>query len=223
MALNPSYGYRRVALFLGKGKKQVRRVMRRFGLKAYKRKARWRKRRDERRKEATHQNLIKNIRPLKPNLIWVTDFTYLRFGNKYLYLATFMDLFTREIIGWNISHRHSKDLVVTAFWDACQNTGYLPKVIHSDQGAEYNCAEYIHLMGKLGINISMSKKASPWENGYQESFFNNFKTDLGLEFDRFNSIGELIEAIHSTINYYNQQRIYTSLKTSPTKFRLLHS
>lgn len=65
----------------------------------------------------------------------------------------------------------------------------------------------------------MSKKGSPWENGYQESFYNNFKTDLGLEFDRFNSLGELVEAIHQTINYYNQQRIHTTLKMSPNQFK----
>lgn len=66
----------------------------------------------------------------------------------------------------------------------------------------------------------MSKKVSPWENGYQESFFNNFKTDLGLEFDRFDSLGELVEAIHQTINYYNRRRIHTTLKMPPTKFKL---
>ncbi len=68
----------------------------------------------------------------------------------------------------------------------------------------------------------MSKKAPPWENGYQESFFNNFKTDLGLEFDRFNSLGELVEAIHQTINYYNQRRIHTTLKMPPAKFKTQH-
>jgi len=78
-------------------------------------------------------------------------------------------------------------------------------------------------MERLGIKVSMSKKASPWENGYQESFFNNFKTELGLEFERFNTMGEFIEAIHQTINYYNQYRIHTTLRMPPAKFRLLHS
>ena len=64
----------------------------------------------------------------------------------------------------------------------------------------------------------MSKKASPWENGYQESFFNNFKTDLGLEFNRFRTIGQFTEAIHQTINYYNKHRIHTTLKTTPALY-----
>lgn len=67
----------------------------------------------------------------------------------------------------------------------------------------------------LGIKISMSTKASPWENAYQESFYDNFKTDLGLEFERFATVGEFVEAIHKTIRYYNQHRIHTKLKMSP--------
>jgi len=223
LSLNPSYGYRRIALALGEGKKRVRRVMRLFGIKPYKRKARWRKRRDERRPEATFTNLIKGRFPIVPNLIWVSDFTYLKYRDQYLYLATIMDQFTREIVGWYLSDRHTKDLVVEAFFDAFQNTGLLPELVHSDQGSEYNCREYIQLMERLGVDVSMSKKASPWENGYQESFFNNFKTELGLEFERFDTIGEFIEAVHQTINYYNRDRIHTTLKMPPTKFRLLHS
>ncbi|PIP57586.1 hypothetical protein COX03_02295 [Candidatus Woesebacteria bacterium CG22_combo_CG10-13_8_21_14_all_39_10] len=65
----------------------------------------------------------------------------------------------------------------------------------------------------------MSKKGSPWENAYQESFYNNFKTDLGLEFERFETIGEFVEAIHQTITDYNNQRIHTKLKMAPKAFR----
>jgi len=223
LRLNPSYGYRRVSLSLNEGKKKTRRVMRKFGIKPYKRKARWRKRRDERRREAPYQNLIKAICPIKPNLIWATDFTYIRYQGKFVYLATFIDLYTREIVGWSISNKHTKQLIFNALFDAIQNTGQLPKVIHSDQGTEYTSQEHINLLKNLNIQVSMSKKASPWENGYQESFYNNFKTDLGLEIDRFNTLGELIEGIHQTINYYNQHRIHTTIKTSPFKFRLLHS
>src|SRR3990167_7777422 len=96
-------------------------------------------------------------------------------------------------------------------------------MVHSDQGSEYTSSDYTNLIEMLGIQISMSRKSSPWENGYQESFFNNFKTDLGLEFDRFDNVGELIEAVHQTINYYNKQRIHTTLKMSPTRFHQLYN
>jgi putative transposase len=196
--------------------------MRIFGIKPYKRKARWRKRRDERKKEASYLNLIKGICPIKPHLIWATDFTYIRYRGKFVYLATFMDLYTREIVGWSINNKHTKQLIFNALFDAIQNTGQLPKIIHSDQGAEYTSQEYTVLLKNLNIQISMSKKASPWENGYQESFYNNFKTDLGLEIDRHETLPHLIEAIHCQMNYYNKHRIHRSLKTSPVKFKLLH-
>jgi len=219
---NPSYGHRRIALALGINKKRVRRVMKQFNIKPYKRKRKWRKRRDERRPEAQFQNLIKGSFPIVPNITWVSDFTYLRFNSRFIYLCTFMDLFTREIVGWSLSTRHTKDLIIEAFFDGFQNQGRLPKFVHSDQGVEYNCHDYTKLIIDLGVTVSMSKKASPWENGYQESFYDNFKTDLGLEFDRFDSIGHFVEAIHQTVNYYNQRRIHTSLKMPPSQFRRQH-
>jgi transposase InsO family protein len=223
LACNPAYGHRRIALALGIGKKRVRRVMKLYHLKPYKRKARWRKRQDERRPEAAYENHIKGICPLRPNIIYVCDFTYIRYRQRFVYLATYMDLFSREIIGWHVSATHTKDLVTQAFWDALMNTGQVPKIVHSDQGSEYTSEDYTQLLTKLGITISMSKKSSPWENAFQESFYNNFKTDLGLEFDRFEGIGELVEAIHQTIAYYNNERIHTSLKMSPSQFRLLYT
>ena len=66
--------------------------------------------------------------------------------------------------------------------------------------------------------ISMSDKASPWQNGFQESFYSQFKVDLGKP-DRFELVGELVEAIHLTINDYNTSRIHTSLKTTPETYR----
>jgi len=224
---NPSYGHRRIALALNIGRKRARRVMSKYGLKPYKRKARWGKRRDIGNKPAPYPNLIKHIiisnQLNSPNLVWVSDFTYIKHQFKYLYLATYMDLFTREIIGWSLSNKHDKQLVISALLDGLLTTSFqLPKIVHSDQGSEYTCKLYTDFISYLGIQLSMSKKASPWENGYQESFYNNFKTDLGLEFDRFNTVGELIEAVHQTINYYNNRRIHTSLKTSPRQFREMY-
>lgn len=222
----PSYGHRRIALALGLGKKRVKRVMKKYKIKPYKRMARWKKRRDDRRAPAPYINEIKNQCPIKPNYAWVGDFTYLPFKGKFLYLATFMDLYTREIVGYHISRRHDKNLVMQAFLDGITTRGLTkPQYLHTDQGAEYTSGDYGKLAESLGVQVSMSKKASPWENGYQESFYNNFKTDLGLEFDRFDHEGHFLEAIHYTLYKYNNTRIHTSLKTSPAKFHAnyLHS
>lgn len=220
LQFHPSYGHRRIALELGLGKKKIRRVMRQYGIKPYKRKARWRKRRDERRGPQPYPNLIKGRCPLKPGTVLVGDFTHLTHQGKIVYVATYMDLCTREIVGWYVSARHTKEIVLEALFDAIRTLGGVPQIVHTDQGSEYCSQENIHFLQSLGIQISMSKKASPWENGYQESFYNNFKTDLGLEFDRFETLGELIEGIHQTITYYNKYRIHTKLKMSPEKFKL---
>lgn len=222
LSCNPSYGHRRLAISLGLGKKRVRRVMRLFNLKPYRRKARWHKSRDERREEAVYINQIKGFCPRVPGYTWVCDFTYLKWFSRYIYLATVMDIYSREIVGWHISTRHTTDLTTNALKDALKSKGKKPTYIHSDQGSEYNSKQYIKYLNTWGINISMSKKASPWENPFQESFYNNFKTDLGLEFNRFTTLGQFTSAIHQTINYYNHQRIHTSLKTTPSLFAQKH-
>lgn len=219
LQLNPAYGHRRLALELGVGKNKVRRVMRIFGIKPYKRKARWRKKRDYGKPDSGYPNLIKGFCPIKPGVVLVGDFTRIPYKSGIIYVATFMDLFTREIVGWSISTRHTSELIINCLFDAIKTLGKMPIIIHTDQGSEYNCKEYLELLKRFEIQISMSKKGSPWENGYQESYYDNFKTDLGLEFDRFESLGELVEAIHLTINYYNNKRIHLALKMPPTKFR----
>jgi putative transposase len=216
---HPSYGHRRIALELKLGKKKIRRVMKQYCIKPYKRKARWRKRRDERRNSQPYSNLIKGSCPIQPGTVLVGDFTHLTYQSKILYLATYMDLCTREIVGWYISTHHTKEIVLEALLDAIKTLKTVPKIVHTDQGSEYCSKENISFLQSLGIQVSMSKKASPWENGYQESFYNNFKTDLGLEFDRFETLGELIAAIHQTITYYNTKRIHSVIKMTPEEFR----
>lgn len=192
--------------------------MKLYGIKPYKRKARWTKKRDWGKPESGYPNLVKGTCPVKPQVVYAGDFTRLYWNRQIFYLATFIDLFSREIVGWSISVRHTNQLVIEAFLDAATNAGK-PMIVHSDQGAEYTSKDYINFINQIDVQISMSAKASPWENAYQESFYNNFKTDLGLEFERFKTIGELIEATHQTIKYYNTARIHTKLKMPPTKFK----
>lgn len=219
MSKHPSYGHRRIALELQMNKKKIRRVMRKFSLKPYRRRIKSPvKPEDLNKPTCLYQNEIKVILPLKPNYIWVADFTYLEWQEGFVYLATIMDLFTREIIGWNISLNHDKELVLEALNRAFQTTQTAPTYHHSDQGSEYESTEYINELETRKIIISMSKKSSPWENAYQESFYSQFKLDLG-RIDRFETLGESIEAVYQTIHYYNTERIHTSLKTSPIKFK----
>lgn len=215
----PSYGHKRLALLLKINKKRVLRVMKLFGLKPYRRRGRkWRKAKDS---LTAYPNLLLKTMPQCPNHIWASDFTRLYYQGKPIYLATVINILTREIIGFSISLSHNVYLVINALISALGQRP-APEIIHSDQGSEYKTKTYTDLVESLGIKVSMSRKASPWENGYQESFYSQFKVDLG-DPNRFESLGKLIAEICQTIHCYNTQRIHTALKTSPRNYATLYS
>lgn len=215
---HPAYGHKRIALSLKLNKKRIRRVMKKFGLKPYRRKTRKPKKVDDMGKLPTkYQNLIENLKVDRPGRVWVTDFTFIRFHNRFVYLATVIDLFTREVVGFNLSRFHNRFLVMGAVLDALEKYSP-PAIIHSDQGSEYDSQDFIDLIENLNIRISMSRKSSPWENGHQESFFGHLKLEGG-DLNRFDSDGELIEELYRMIYYYNQKRIHSKLKMPPAKFR----
>ena len=214
----PEYGHKRLAIELTVNKKRVIRVMKHFGIKPPRRRLeKPKKPEDQNQPEAAFPNLIKTFCPTAPGVVWVADFTYIPFQSNFLFLATCMDLFTREVVGWHVLSVHTAALIRGAFEDACRRTIRLPLYHHSDQGSEYKELEHLKRVASLGITVSMSKKASPWENGTQESYFSNFKLELG-DPNRFETKGELIAEIHRLINRYNKRRIHTSLGTSPLKF-----
>jgi transposase InsO family protein len=219
LSINPSYGHKRIALEFRLNNKRIRRVMKKYGIKPYRRKAKKpRKKDDERKDRVKWKNEIVTFCPIRPNIVWASDFTYIKFQGQFIYLATIIDVYTREIIGWNISARHDTDLVLGALRHAIERTGRTPIFLHSDQGSEYDAKAYEDFVLGKGIIISMSNKNSPWENAFQESFYSQFKVDLGMV-SRFETVEELIEEIYQTIYYYNNNRIHTSLKMSPIAFK----
>lgn len=219
MAEHTSYGHRRIALELGLNKKKIRRVMKKFNLKPYRRRVKKPvKPGDVNKPIVSYQNLIKRIVAFWLNHIWVADFTYLPWQGKFIYLATVMDLFSREVIGYAVSIKHDHWFCLEALEMALIRTDAQPNYHHSDQGSEYDSVDYLKRLIENKIDISMSQKGSPWENGFQESFYAQFKVDLGRP-DQFDTLAELSEAIYLQIYYYNHHRIHTSLKMSPFKFR----
>lgn len=91
------------------------------------------------------------------------------------------------------------------------------RYLHSDQGSEYQPYAYFDSLKEHHIQASFGAKASPWQNGFQESFYSEFKKDLGHT-ARFEMLGELIEAIHLQIHYDNNERIHTVIKTIPVLY-----
>jgi putative transposase len=215
---HPSYGHKRLADHLNINKERIRRVMRIYGIKPYRRRGRkWRKPKE---KAVSFSNLLLTEFPQYSHHIWASDFTHISFHGRWIYLATVIDLFTREIVGFSVMTTHSVHLITAALLSAIHKNPH-PAILHSDHGSEYTSKDYIALCHTIGITISMSRKGCPWENGYQESWYDKFKVDLG-DPNRFETLGELIAAIYETIHVYNTTRIHTKLKMPPAVFAERH-
>jgi len=210
----PSYGSRRIAIHLQMNRKPVKRVMNIFGIKAYRRRGRkWKKTKNI---KVIYPNLLMTTYPTYENHIWVSDFTYLPFQNKTVYVATVIDLFTRKVVGLSVYTTHAVQLVLSAFMSAIHSNPR-PTIYHSDNGSEYNADIFIQALQTVGTLISRSAPGCPWENGYQESFYSQFKVDLG-DPSRFKTLGELVYEIYHLIYVYNNTRIHSALKMSPMQF-----
>lgn len=216
MLEHKAYGYRRIAMHLGVNHKRVYRVMKLFNLKPKKLRKKPRLKKSKYPKNSA-KNLILNIALSYPNQLWVSDFTYLLYQSRFIYLATVLDAFTREIVGWNISSRHNKYLVIEALESAINKRAKLPDIFHSDQGSEYRSNDLINILKSKKIKPSMSHKSSPWQNGKQESFYQKFKFEMD-DLNYYENQGQLIEAIALQIHYYNNRRIHSALKMTPSAF-----
>jgi len=213
---HPAYGHKRLALELKVNKKRILRVMKIFGIKPPRRKSHYCTTRPTK-EPHKYTNLIKDFRPVKTHHLWCSDLSYIKFQGRFWYLATIEDIFTRRVVAAQMGKSHDSELVLETIEQAVKNTGKAPQIFHSDQGTEFMakvCTDYLE---DLGVKISVSDKASPWQNGYQESFFGKFKDEAG-DLNRFETVGELIEAIYQQIHYYNYDRIHTKLKMPPAVY-----
>ena len=225
LASNPFYGHRRVAICFGWSSNKARRIMRKYRIYPTFKKPRFiLKTADINQPPQPYQNHIKLLQKdntitgiTKPNTVWSTDFTYIKYKSSFLYVATVIDTYSKDIVGFHISNRHTTNLISKALNMALRKHNK-PQYHHSDQGSEYRSYVYIDYLKKNGITVSMSKKASPWENGYQESFYGKFKQELG-NVNQYDSEIELIEAIVLQIHYYNNKRIHTAIRDIPSLFR----
>lgn len=213
---HPSYGSRRLALHLRMNRKRIKRVMNLFGIKPYRRRGRkWKK---ASKIKVKYENLLFTNFPLYENHIWASDFTYLSFQGRFVYVATVIDLYTKKIVGLSVYTTHAVQLTLAAFLAAI-HANPRPEIFHSDNGSEYNAVVFTSALETVGARISRSAPGCPWENGYQESFYSQFKIDLG-DPSRFKTMGELVLAIYQTIYAYNHTRIHSVLKMPPAQFAL---
>jgi putative transposase len=120
--------------------------------------------------------LDRNFNPDEPNQAWVSDITYVRTYEGFLYVATVLDLFSRRIVGWSMDKTMDRHLVIRALLMAVW--GRQPKnavLVHSDQGSQYGSADYLAFMRDNNLKPSMSRRGNCHDNAVAESFFATFK------------------------------------------------
>lgn len=157
----------------------------------------------------------------KPNQVWVTDITYIPCREGRLYLASVLDLCTREIVGWRLQDRMTTDLVLGALQDAYE--AKKPKkglLHHSDRGSQYASDEYRKQLKTYGMKASMSRKGNCYDNACIESFHSILKKELIYCNPRFKTKQEAYDELYKYIEFfYNRKRIHGSLGyMSPVRF-----
>ena len=163
------------------------------------------------------------------NQVWVSDLTYIRIENGFVYLAVILDLFSRKVIGWSISRRIDAELALGALRQAIQ-TRQPPAgcVHHSDRGVQYLCKDYVALLKASKFEISNSAKGNPYDNAFAESFMKTLKynevhlANYETYLDILENLPSFIEEVynekrvHSGINYFTPSELEEKIKLDPT-------
>jgi transposase InsO family protein len=152
--------------------------------------------------------------------LWVADITYIRLEEEFVYLAVILDAYSRRVIGWHLDQGLDNSLTLHALRMALRERSVLPGLVHhSDRGVQYASHEYTQLLKDHGIDISMSRKANPWDNAACESFMKTLKYEEVYRTEYRNlaqartCIGEFLEKV------YNQKRLHSALSyRSPVEF-----
>jgi len=163
-------------------------------------------------KKQVAPNLLKqNFYTESPNHVWVSDISYIKTSEGWLYLATTMDLFSRKIIGVSMDSHMNVDLVEKTLMSAIYRRSPEGEVIHhSDRGSQYTSSSFKQLCDLYSIKLSMSE-GSCYDNAAMESFFHTLKTEL-VHLNKFSTRQEAKRAIFEYIEgFYNRKRLHSTL------------
>jgi transposase InsO family protein len=157
-----------------------------------------------------YPNLIVDFIPTAPNQLWVSDITYITLKDDFVYLSLITDAYSRKIVGFYLSETLSADGCIKALQMALKNNPQLGRLIHhSDRGSQYCCADYVSILDKHFVKISMTQSGDPLENAIAERVNGILKDEL-LEKIYIN-YQEAKQAITAAISIYNYQRPHSSI------------
>ena len=157
--------------------------------------------------------LDRDFMSLKLGEKWVSDITYIRVNDNWNYLTTIIDLADRRIVGWSLSEDMTTQNTIMKAWMSARNNRSITDgfIFHSDRGVQYASNKMTDLFSfNKKITQSMSRKGNCWDNAVAESFFKTIKCEWLYRF-KFNSYSQLYDSIDDYINWYNNERIHSSL------------
>lgn len=165
-------------------------------------------------------NLVKrNFDVSQPNRIWVTDITYVRTWQGWLYLAVVLDLFSRKVVGWATRQSIDRELVLDALLIAVRQREPDGTIVHSDQGSQYGSDDWRRFCRSNGLQPSMSRRGNCWDNAVAESFFSSLKKER-IKKRIYNTRQQATDDIADYIDgFYNRTRRHKHLSgVSPEQF-----
>lgn len=218
------HGYRRITPLIQRagfvvGEEKVRRILRSDNLLAVRRR-KFVVTTDAQHRFRVHPNLAESLELTAINQLWVADITYIRLRREPVFLAVVLDAFSRKAIGWELGRSLETKLPMAALEAAIANRHPQPGLVHhSDRGTQYASNEYVKRLEACGAHLSMSRPASPWENGKCESFIKTLKREQ-IDARRYGSFTELRDHVEEFIEQiYNKVRLHSALGYhSPDEF-----
>lgn len=207
------------------GENRVARLMARAGIQGAHLRKHWKTTRQDKRNTAAPDLVDRKFTATEPNRLWVADFSYILTMQGVLYLATVLDVFSRKIVGWQMSDRMTTDLVLSAFEMALWRRDVVREqlVHHSDKGSQYTALRFTQRLVDAGVSPSTGSVGDSYDNAMAESLFSTIKTEL-IYRQSWTSRHDAELAIFSYIEgFYNSQRIQDELgMLSPNEYETWH-
>ena len=213
-AKHPIYGYRRIRAMLQRenvaaNHKKVQRLMKEMNLYAIYPRPNTSKRNVQ---ASIFQYLLNDLSITKAHQVWQVDITYIRTMKGFMYLVAIIDMHSRMIMGYRISNSLCTESCICALEDAVLKYG-VPKIINSDQGAQFTSEAWIKKLDDYGIKVSMTSKGRCCDNAHIERLWRAFKYE-GSHLYQWNTVEELKRNIPKWVNWYNYKRPHQSLNYS---------
>lgn len=207
----PFYGYRKVAIELNErgvqtSRKRVRRIMRKFGLRAIFAKPNLTKARKEHKK---YPYLLSGKVIRYPNQVWASDITYIRLPGGMVYLVAIIDLYSRKVLSWRLSNSMKVDFCNEALLEALEKYG-VPAIFNTDQGSQFTSDSFIQILKDHQIEISMDGKGRALDNIYIERLWRTLKYE-DIYIKGYESMTALRDGLHRYFHFYNTKRYHQSL------------